>query len=178
MLAHAPATLREMDQMIRPYPTRGDPLDCVSRDRHRGRSQRSGVCDRRWVCHALVASGADGLAAARPSGYVQHQHTSTNAARLDETWPQREQERLHHIRVITRRPHRAMTRLQLRILNSRQDKPTLLDMLIVLRPRRSVNALRQSAVDGSMTAETLEMRSAGNAPQRACSSRMSSSGAT
>ena len=35
-----------------------------------------------------------------------------------------------------------------------------------------------SAVDGSMTAETFDMRSAGKAPQRACSSRMSSSGAT
>ncbi len=30
MLAHAPATLREMDQMIRPYPgAGGDPFDCV-----------------------------------------------------------------------------------------------------------------------------------------------------
>jgi hypothetical protein len=36
----------------------------------------------------------------------------------------------------------------------------------------------QAPVDGSMTVETLDMRSAGKAPQRACSSRMSSSEAT
>lgn len=40
------------------------------------------------------------------------------------------------------------------------------------------NERRQSPVDGSMTVETLDMRFAGKPPQRACSSRMSSSGAT
>ncbi len=64
MLANAPTTLREMDQMIRPYPhASGDPLDHVPSDDHRGRPQRPGVCEGRWVRHELVAPGADGLAA-------------------------------------------------------------------------------------------------------------------
>jgi hypothetical protein len=42
----------------------------------------------------------------------------------------------------------------------------------------SVSRELQSPVEGSMTVETLEMRSAGKPPQRACSNKMSSSGAT
>lgn len=57
MLAHAPATLREMDQMIRPYPTRAAirsiacPVTLIEGDL----PQRPGVCDRRRIRHALAA---------------------------------------------------------------------------------------------------------------------------
>jgi hypothetical protein len=46
------------------------------------------------------------------------------------------------------------------------------------RARRRPGGCTQSPVDGSITAETTLILSAGNPPHRACSCRMSSSGAT
>ena len=50
---------------------------------------------------------------ARAGGDVEHSHPGTNAARLDEPWPERQKKRLDHGRVVARRPHLAVARLEL-----------------------------------------------------------------
>jgi hypothetical protein len=58
---------------------------------------------------------------AGPGCHIQDHVAGADAACLHERRPQRKQERLDHIRIITRRPDRAMTRLQLRIPHPRRQ---------------------------------------------------------
>ena len=81
--------------------------------RRRPASSSSGVRSLAVTLRAARGGRERGVAGAR--GDVEHPRALGDAARVDEPRPERQQERLHHVGVVARGPHRAVARLELRV---------------------------------------------------------------